>query len=760
MTTWELHITGRVQGVGFRPHVYRLARTLGLRGVVRNGNDGVRVVFNAHEVLAAEFRNRLLSSPPPLAVITEHSLTAVAGQRFDGFKIGESKARAKPDLLISPDFAICPDCRHEVDRYTDRRFGYAFTTCTNCGPRYSISTALPYDRERTTMTAFGMCPTCAAEYNDPENRRHFSQTNSCPDCGITLSLTNKEGARARVQGMLEIARRLKAGNIVAVKGVAGYLLLADANNAKTIDRLRFVKERRDKPLAILYPNADAVVGTYFPGARVMAELTSTAAPIVLVKTTDKVRARLATEKLAPFLNRLGVMLPNSPLLHLIAKEFDGPLVATSANVAGEPILSEGQEEVVAGLADYVVQHNLPIAQAQDDSLVAFTEVAKQRIVLRRGRGLAPALNPPAAQPPGADLLACGADLKGGIGLRANNRFYLSPFLGDLGGYSTQRRFRATLDHLSGITNAEPVRVLTDLHPGYFSTGLGEQITEEKNLEISPIQHHEAHFAAILGEHDLLDAPEAVLGVIWDGTGLGTDGNIWGGEFFRFEDRRIKRVGHLPYFPNVGGDKMAYEPRYAALAWAGDVGRVRDRLEASFGTLPLNNLLHLRPRQKLLTSSVGRLFDAVTFLLGLAETQSYEGMAAVQLEQLARTALRKNPALAPYTFAYLREELIADLGVRPTAEIAARFHCTLVDWVRQTAANQKTTRLTFSGGVFQNTLLVDLLIERLHGHQLYFHQQLPPNDENIAYGQLIHHALHHEAAHETSKLSNYVLSDSR
>lgn len=720
----------------------------------------MRAIFNAHEVLATEFRDRLLVAPPPLAVITNHALHEVPIQTFNDFQIAESRHDAPPNLLISPDFAVCRDCRYEVDRYSDRRFGYAFTTCTNCGPRYAISRALPYDRERTTMAGFTMCAACAKEYNDPDNRRHFSQTNSCPDCGIVLTLINKEGARTQVQGTLEIAKLLTAGNVVALKGTTGYLLLGDANNADAITKIRTAKQRPSKPLAVLYPNADTVVATYFPGARVMAELISTAAPIVLVKTTEKARQTLETEKLAPGLDSIGVLLPNSPLLHLLAKDFDGPLVATSANLSGEPIMGEGQEAEVMALADYVLSHNLPIAQAQDDSLIVFSERAKQRIVLRRGRGLAPALLPTAAQPGGLDLLACGADLKGGFGIRANNRFYLSPFLGDLAGFGTQQRFQATLAHLSGLTAAQPGRILTDLHPGYFSSGLGEQMAEELRLEVSAIQHHEAHFAAILGEHSLLTEEEPILGVIWDGTGLGHDGHLWGGEFFRFEHRLMERVGHLPYFPNIGGDKMATEPRYAALGWVGDMERVYDRLAASFGISPLNNLLHLRPRQKMLTSSVGRLFDAVAFLLGLAEKQTYEGMAATRLQQLARQGLKEQPGLEAYPPESFREDLIADLGHRSASEIAARFHCTLVELVRQTADTQKTRRLAFSGGVFQNTLLVDLLYERLPNYTLYFHAQLPPNDENIAYGQLIHYALNHETAPVTSKKTDYVLSNSR
>ncbi|MBC6995104.1 carbamoyltransferase HypF [Neolewinella lacunae] len=754
MKTWELHISGRVQGVGFRPTVYRLACASGLAGEVSNGPAGLRVYFNAPEFQARQFQHHLLANLPPRALVTAHTLQATAWREFPDFSITDSTAKGKPDLLVAPDFAICSDCREELHQSQNRRFRYPFTTCTNCGPRYAITTALPYDRERTTVAPFAMCPSCRAEYADPTNRRHFSQTNSCPDCGITLTLLGPGGARTQDAVLVVGARLLRQGRIVAVKGIAGYLLCCDALHAPAVEELRRRKQRPDKPFAVLFPDLPAVQ----PYARVSplaaAELSGPAAPIVLLPK------HLGTAAFPPCSDSayVGAMLPSSPLLTLLSHDFGGPLVATSANLSGEPILTDGQEDQVLQLADFVLTHDLAIAQAQDDSLVRFTEDFGQRIVLRRGRGLAPALAPPAAQPVGPDLLACGADLKSAVALRANGRIFVTSFLGDLADFGSHQRFSSTLVQSQALLDARPTAVLTDLHPAYFSHALGQEYAEKHGLNLHRVQHHEAHFAALLGEHDLLDTAHEILGVVWDGTGLGHDGHVWGGEFFRFDQRGFRRVAHLAYVPHLGGDQMSRDLRYAALAFAGHLPPAEDVLRTKLGTLPFNNLWHLRARAKLRTSSVGRLFDAVACLLGLMEQQTYEGQAAALLEQAAREGLAREPNLLPYDQPELWENLLADLPYRAPTVIAARFHLTLVDWVKEIAEAQKVRAIGFSGGVFQNALLLDLLRARLPEYQLYFHQQLSPNDENIAYGQIIHYALTQRtrcAAGQNQE--NYVLS---
>jgi hydrogenase maturation protein HypF len=751
---WYLHLTGRVQGVGFRPYVYRLARTFGLRGWVRNGADGVRIHFAASQEVANDFRERLLAEPPRLAIITSHRLRPAgeAGTSYTDFRILPSDRPAQPRLLISPDFALCSDCRRDIADPDNRRHGYAFTTCTNCGPRYAILRGLPYDRERTSMAGFGMCASCRTEYDDPENRRYFSQTNSCPNCGISLSLRDQNGARTQVQSVREIARLLTEGYVVGVKNTGGYLLCCDARNEAAVSKVRRYKTRPDKPLAVLFPNLATAREYVTIQAHEADELSSPAAPIVLLPESG---ARQLAPNVKLDLDRLGILLPNSPLLALLADTFGGPLVATSANISGEPILAEGREAAVSELADFVLSHDLPIVQPQDDSLTVFSPRANRRIVLRRARGLAPALLPPAARPEGVDLLALGGDLKSAIGLRANGNYYLSPYLGDLAGPATHHRLRQTLDKLIELSGAHPEVVLTDLHPGYFSRELGQLLGREWKAQVHAIQHHEAHLAALLGEHELTESTDPILGVVWDGTGLGHDGHIWGGEFLRYANRTFTRVAHLDYFPHLGGDKLAWEPRYAALAMAGHLSVARAHLEPKFGASEFRNLLHLRPRQKLLSSSMGRLFDAVACLLGLGDVQSYEGMAATRLEQLGRRGWKAG--LHPYEMANLLPELLNDLGTRDRATIAARFHLTLVEWVARVAEDQGVSRLAFTGGCFQNSLLVDLLTERLTAYQLYFHEQLPPNDENLAYGQLIHHSLTAAPPRAATNTTDHVLS---
>ncbi|MEM9835824.1 MAG: carbamoyltransferase HypF [Bacteroidota bacterium] len=737
--TWELHLSGRVQGVGFRPYVYRLALQYQLKGEVRNDPDGVRIHFNASTDQATAFTEDILDQLPRLAIVSEHLLREIEARYFEVFRIVASQRNRPPDLLISPDFALCNDCRDDITDPDNHRYGYAFTTCTNCGPRYAVMSGLPYDRAETTMAAFTMCETCLAEYQDPTNRRYHSQTNSCPDCGVQLRLTDAAGQKLPPD-IPTVVRQLRAGNIIAVKATAGYLLCCAGNNAAAIATLRKRKVRPAKPFALLCADEEVISHYAQLSEAARAALRSPVGPIVLL---PKKEHHGLPENIAPTSAYFGVMLPNHPLLYLLATAAQMPLIATSANRSGEPIFTDGQEEELTYLADYVLSHNLPIAQAQDDSLLRITEVGRQKIWLRRGRGLAPAIHPTLAQPAGEDLLATGADLKASFSLRARGRAYTSPFLGDLADWNTQRRYQSTLDQLLQLTDCTPQRILTDLHPAYFSHQLGYAFAEGKEIPVQAIQHHEAHFAAILGEHDLLDRAETVLGVVWDGTGYGHDGHIWGGEYFRFQAGRFHRVQHLPYFPHLGGDKMAREPRYAALAWAGELALAQEILRPQFSATEWRNLPIIRKRQRTLTSSMGRLFDAVASLLGISTRQDYEGQAASQLEGLARTAWEALPTIRPYAMDSFAEELIWDIGREPRALIALRFHLTLADWVFAVAREQGVSKIAFSGGCFQNGVLVDILqSSQPPDQQLFFHQELSPNDENISYGQLIHHALCH------------------
>ena len=755
MPTWELHINGRVQGVGFRPFVYRHALRMGLRGTVANGADGVRVRFNASAGRAREVSKLLVEAPPPLAIVTDHRLQRLPGdQQFTKFRVIESDVNGTPDLLISPDFALCADCRKEIRDPEDRRYGYAFTTCTNCGPRFGIQTGLPYDRERTSMADFGTCPACTAEYHEPTHRRYYSQTNSCSDCGIQLRLLTRGSTADRDVNLSQVTEQLRAGLIVAIKNTGGYLLCCDARNQEVVAELRRRKARPAKPFAVLFPNLDSLHAEAVVSVGATNELQSPAAPIVLLP--HKTGSTLA-RNICPGAAYLGAMLPNSPLLELLAGAFGGPLVATSGNRSGEPILSDGDEGELAGLADVVLTHTLPIVQPQDDSLVRITEENGRRIILRRARGLAPSVHPGTYQNDGQDLFAAGADIKGTVAINAKGRTYVSPYLGELSDYATQVRYRGTRDHLMRLLDCQPEVVLTDLHPGYASTQLGLDYAEEHQLATVAIQHHEAHFAALLGEHNLIKGDGAqVLGIVWDGMGYGYDGQLWGGEFLRYRKGRFERAAHLPYFPHFGGDKMATEPRYAAMALAGHLPVAQGCLREVFDPASYNNLLHLRSVAKMKTSSIGRVFDAVSCLLGLCAIQSYAGQAASLLEAAGRRGLSGQLQLNSYSRDTWLVELLKDFEQYGSDLPAARFHLTLIDWISQIARREGVTAVGFTGGCWQNALLVDLAEQRLGAeYQLYFHETLSPNDENLAYGQLVHYAL--TSARQANKQQQYVSS---
>lgn len=765
-----------MQGVGFRPFVYRLANQAGLAGWVSNGPDGVHVEVEVPS--EASFRDFLgaLRAGPPLAQIASVDYWPVPRRALAGFRIEDSADAGPVSMPLTPDFGLCADCRQELHLPGDRRQGYAFITCTNCGPRYSIVQRLPYDRPQTTMHGFAMCPTCAREYHDPLDRRYFSQTNSCPDCGITLRLWTSEsegdflpknsldgpGNQSPCDGhwldlpasglIGQVVERLGRGRIVAVKGIGGYLLLADATQAETLRTLRARKHRPTKPFALLYPDAERLAQDVFLGQDELALLQSPAAPICLLRARPRPASGVLVDLVAPGLGLLGAMLPYAPLLDLLARAVGRPLVATSANLGQAPIEYDDARALahLPALADDILLHNRPILVPQDDSVVRLAPASRQPIVIRRGRGLAPSVSVPHFRP-GTDLLATGAMLKGTFALTHAGHVYVSQYLGNLLGYDNQQNYRHNLAHLGRVLGHRPAALVTDLHPGYPTTQLGHELAQAQGLPVVAVQHHLAHFAAVLGEHGLAQAPGPVLGVVWDGTGLGSDGQIWGGEFFRWADGALDRVAHFGYFPHLAGDKMALEPRLAALAACHGLPDGENWLRPKFTPTEWATYQQLLQRPaKLQTSSVGRLLDAVASLLGLADHNHHEGEAAMYLEALAQGFVRQAgteqvgtylPAEWPGALVPTRTLLggvLADLrlGVAK-AEVAAKVHRSLIGAVQTVAQRLGVAQVAFSGGVFQNALLVDLARQYLADFQLYFHEQLPPNDENISFGQLVY-----------------------
>lgn len=756
MPSYHIHIEGQVQGVGFRPFVYRLALEHGLAGWVSNTVDGVHVEFNSSADSAHRFYEALISQAPPMAIITAHQIKKAEDRPFSGFEIIESPENGEAKLLLTPDFAICEDCRQELNSPGNRRFGYPFITCTNCGPRFSIITKLPYDRERTTMAPFGMCPSCRAEYDNPLDRRYFSQTNSCPDCTIHLSLFHQEKGRlpnTQEAILYKIPRLWSEGRIVAIKGIGGFLLTCDATNPDAILFLRSRKHRPDKPFALMYPSLDSLAGDVKLTQEAEAALLSPAAPIVLLPVKEKLASGVHLPGIAPGLEQIGAMLPYAPLFELLLKTFGKPIIATSGNLSGSPICYEeaGALDYLAPIADYILTHDRDIAGPQDDSVLRYSPIHGQRIILRRSRGLAPTFLPPTPAPPGQTLLAMGAEMKSAFALMHAGNYYASQYLGSLDAYESQERFRKMAYHLLGLFDAHPQAILADRHPGYFSTQFGEELSRHWGIPFKQIQHHEAHFAAVLGEHGLLRAEAPVLGVVWDGLGLGHDGQVWGGEFFRYDGQSFERLAHFDYFSYVLGDKTAREPRLSALMATAGLP------EAEWALLPKFSKTEWDIYQKMLdntdsirSSSVGRLFDAAASLIIGHDKCTFEGEAAMLLEQLAAGHCRRygmaleafplwekgNPALS--TRRLMAGVVSALQAGRDKAYIAACFHWSLASAIRPVAEAAGVRRIAFSGGVWQNALLVDMAIELLgRDFELFFHRELSPNDESIAFGQLCH-----------------------
>ena len=718
--------------------------------------DGVHIEINATEKPANDFYNDLVNRTPKLAQITRHSISAVRKKFFDNFQIIHSKNTGQSNLLITPDFALCADCKTELSDPADRRYLYPFITCTHCGPRFSIIHQLPYDRINTKMDAFQMCKSCLEEYSAPLNRRYFSQTNSCPDCKIKLTLFDREQKEVVLQQteiINQVVKHWKAGKIVAIKGIGGYLLTCDASNASTITRLRNRKHRPDKPFAVMFPDVGSLekVATLRPNER--KELQGPVAPILLLQLKEKARREIALEEIAPQLNQIGALLPYTPLFHLLLQKFNKPIIATSGNISNAPIVFQDKKALseLTKLADFILSNDREILLPQDDSVERFSLYKNQKIILRRSRGLAPTFINANLSLSAESILAMGAMLKSTFCLLHQGNTYVSQYLGDQQHFDTVENYQATLQHFLQLFDAAPQLVLCDQHPNYASTQIGIEIAQKLAIPHQLVQHHLAHFGAVLGENNLVHSESPVLGVIWDGTGWGTDRQVWGGEFFRYENYSFSRCYHFDYFDAILGDKMAREPRISALSACRDIKGADSFLREKFSSAEWQVYARLLEKEHpLKTSSVGRIFDAVASLLGIMDKQTFEGQAAMQLEKMATQHFQVNgldfsSCYFPEDTHYhriptktLMTQIINDLQKGKAKEfIAAKFHFSLMKIIKIVANNLKIKKIAFSGGVFQNGLLVDLVLHHLKDEfELFFHQQLPPNDENISFGQLM------------------------
>lgn len=744
-----MHISGLVQGVGFRPHVFRLATQHGLHGWVSNAKDGVHIECNATEADAKKFYTAVLADPPPNAVITRHTMEEVKMRQFSSFSIRAGAVATNTDLLLTPDFGICDACKKEIFDSSNRRYHYPFTTCLQCGPRYSIIQELPYEREHTTMAAWAMCEKCSGEYRNMANERYYSQTNSCPECAIAMHLLDANGV-CLSHDTSEILHRLNDllvdGAIAAVKGIGGYLLLCDAGNASAVQQLRHRKHRPAKPFALLYADIETARKDVIITEHEEAVLKSKTVPIVLCRLRNDEAGTICVQDIAPGLDKIGLMLPCSPLLLLIAKAFGKPLIATSANLSGSPIIIDDQEamEMLKDIADYILTYDREIAVPQDDSVLQVTASGRQ-IILRRSRGLSPTYFPNPLENTNGCWLAMGSELKSAFAIQDKHQLYISQFLGNQESLASQVAYDRTLHHLLHLLQTKPDLILIDKHPGYFVSEHGKEIAAQEGIPYVSVQHHKAHFAAVLAENSLLNSRDPVLGVIWDGTGYGDDQQIWGGEFFLLENGEMERVAQLEYFPQLLGNKMSREPRLSALALMKFLPSKIPMMQSRFSVKEwqyYHQLIH-QPAD-LLTSSMGRFLDGIASILGVCDTNSYEGEATMKLEALARNCNTEMMDYFPVPlkngrldFSMLLQEMTDAVAGREKSDyVAKKVFYSLTHAILRVAEHFNAKKIAFSGGVFQNALLKEMIMHTMDDkNELYWHRQLSPNDESIAFGQL-------------------------
>jgi hydrogenase maturation protein HypF len=745
LKTYKILISGLVQGVGFRPHVYSIALQYSIVGTVSNNELGVIIIASGLEKNSTNFYNALLQSPPPVSVIQEASMVEIPYQHFTKFSIIPSKKNAALNLPLTPDFAICDDCKTDIKNANNHRFNYAFTTCVNCGPRYAITQTFPFERSNTSVHKFPMCDVCKKEYTNPADRRFHSQTNTCPSCGMQLKLFSNDGTEIKIPNhslFKKIATLLENGSTIAVKNTSGYLLCCSAENDHVIQQLRRHKNRPNKPFAVLFPSLEYLQKEFLLTNKQYKSLTSVACPITII-SLQNYKGALAINSIAPKLNQLGVMLPYTGILQLLANTLNFPVVATSGNIHGSPIISNNDEaiEKLKGVADYFLQHNLTIEQPQDDSVVKFSTKFNKKVVFRRSRGLAPNfLNITINST--EKILALGADLKSSIAFYPNKYIYLSQYIGNLENFDVYNRFIATTTAYLNIFEQQPTVVLVDKHPNYYSSIYGRELALKNQATLVEVQHHKAHFSAILGEHQLFN--KKVLGVIFDGTGYGDDAAIWGGEFFKYENHIIERINHVNYFNWILGDKMAKEPRISLLALAAE--NMNELLAKKFTSNELKTYNTLKKSASLKTSSVGRLFDAVASLLDITDVNSYEGEAAILLENNIKKYDLKSCKSYLHTFnkgisaTKIIQNIAIDVNNGNTVEnIITNFIFTLATVIIKTATTNNYKHVALSGGVFQNTTLVDMLLELAPKEiKLYFHKNVSPNDENSSFGQLMYY----------------------
>ncbi len=750
----KIGVRGVVQGVGFRPFVYRLAQDYNLKGWVRNTSGSVEIEVEGDEESLENFLIDLKAKAPPVARIEKVETAFYPPNGYTEFQILKSLSQRGKYQLVSPDIATCEDCKREIFCPTDHRFRYPFTNCTNCGPRFTIIEDIPYDRPRTTMHKFEMCPECQQEYNDPLDRRFHAQPNACPKCGPGLELVDGNGNAIECNDIIKAAGELlKVGEILALKGLGGFQLACDATNEEAVNLLRGRKRRPSKPLAVMVATLEDVEKHCLVSPEERKLLQSPECPIVLLRWQRS--SSNISPAIAPNLKYLGIMLPYTPLHHLLLREMGLPLVMTSGNLSEEPIAKDNDEALIRlkGIADYFLLHNRDISGRYDDS-VYMVEGKPQAI--RRARGYAPY---PIFLPfKSKQILACGAELKNTFCLTKDEHAFLSQHIGDMENEETLEHFENTIGLYKKLFRIEPEIMAYDRHPEYLSTKYALQVGSAQGLSLIPVQHHHAHIVSCLVENEV-DGP--IIGVAFDGTGYGTDGTIWGGEFLLADWRSFQRVGHLEYVPLPGGETAIKKPYRMALSYLYTLLGEDFSLEG----LPVSKLYPTELeiiRQQLrrgvncpLTSSAGRLFDAVSALVGVREEIDYEAQAVIELEMIASNEVDEfEPNCYPFSIVEHQGMRVVKLGELfsmivqdvknqvPVPVISLKFHNTVAQIIARMckliARESGIAQVALSGGVFQNRLLLKLATSALQGENLgvLTHHRVPCNDGGISLGQAV------------------------
>ncbi|MGM0786760.1 MAG: carbamoyltransferase HypF [Thermodesulfobacteriota bacterium] len=753
-TALSVTVTGIVQGVGFRPFVYQLAGRLGLKGTVANTATGVHIHAEGRPRELEDFVCRLRTQAPPLSQITGINKIHAVYNGFTDFSIRQSTSEHKRTALISPDVAVCSDCLAELYDPDDRRFAYPFINCTNCGPRYTIVEDIPYDRPETSMKNFEMCPDCLAEYKNPESRRFHAQANACPVCGPGAWLIDSKGTRVLCKDPIEkTARLLKQGFIVAVKGLGGFHLAADAQSSAAVELLRQRKNRPAKPFAIMAADAAAVDVFAVMDEKEKALLESPGCPIVLL---EKRSGGLIAQNVSPDNSHFGVMIAYTPLHSLLFSHGFGALVMTSGNLSGEPLVSENHEaaERLSGIADFFLVHDRGIHVRCDDSIVRRAEGGP--FVLRRSRGYAPSPVFLDCQVP--EILACGAELKNTVCLTKGSHAFVSQHIGDLKSPGTLDFFEKTISHIKRITDTEPGFIACDMHPGYFATRYAHK---QKHLPCIPVQHHHAHVVSCMAEHHLQGS---VIGLAFDGTGYGTDETVWGGEVMVAERAGFKRAAHLSYAAMPGGDAAVKEP------WRMGLSYLTEAFGADWQNTGLRFLREISPEylrvaaeminrriNSPLTSSMGRLFDGVAAISGLCSRVDFEAQAAIKLEMQAAGGVLPLDKTRCYGYEFDETDtgiiripaapmirgIVDDLlkGASPGI-VSKKFHTTIIflfsDVCDRISGATGLKRVVLSGGVFQNAVLLEGMCESLkeRGFSVFVNRRVPANDGGISLGQAV------------------------